>query len=423
MFQSRLGNAIANTKRVDSLLAVLLLDLDHFKDINDSLGHPVGDQLIKEAATRLVSLVRESDTVARLGGDEFGIVATNFANADDIVVLAQKLTVGLAKPYFVDGHQISTPSSIGITIYPFDDGDCEQILKHADLALYQAKRTSRGRFQFYDSELNERMHARRSMEHELREGLGRQEFVLFFQPKVNVSNHEITGIEALIRWNHPNKGILAPDLFIPVSEATGLIVSQGEWVIREACRQCAAWEQEGLPVIPISVNVSSVQFRRPGLVELVSKIISETSIHPSSLEIEITETVMMMNLLATMETLKQLHGLGVGLAIDDFGTGYSSLAYLSRFPVDTIKIDRSFVSNIVDDATNVTIAKSILSLGKNLRVVAEGVETKEQLTFLEEQGCDEAQGFIFCRPLPADEFATWYQEYNRSLATPKQAIS
>ncbi len=328
VFQIRLDDAIVNAKRTGSMLAILLLDLDHFKDVNDTLGHPVGDSLIKETAKRLESCTRATDTVARLGGDEFGIIATNIAHPDDIIILAQKITERLAEPVLVDGHQVFTSSSIGITIYPFDNGDPDQILKHADLALYQAKCTNRGTFEFYDAELNEKMHERKSLELELREGLKRQEFVLHFQPKVSVVSGDIVGAEALIRWNHPQHGMVGPDLFIPVAEATGIIVPQGEWVLREACRQCVAWRREGLPPIPVAVNVSTVQFRRSELVELVSRIIEETGIDPSCLELEITETMIMDKIEATTQILNRLHDLGVRLAIDDFGTGHSSLAYL-----------------------------------------------------------------------------------------------
>ena len=419
VFHSRLADAIAQARRKESVMAVLLLDLDQFKDVNDTLGHPVGDLLIQQAAKRLSRCTRASDTVARLGGDEFAVVATNLANTDDITVLARKISAALSEPFDLDGHQISTSASIGITVYPLDNGDTHQILKHADLALYQAKRTNRGSYQYYDAELNAQAQQRKWLENQLRVAMDNQQFTLFYQPKVNIVGGEVVGAEVLLRWRHPERGMVGPDQFIPIAESTGLIVPLGEWVVREASKQCVAWRRQGLPPIPLAINVSAVQFRRSELVESIADIIAETHIDPAWLELEITESMIMDRVDPMMALLHRLHEIGVRLAIDDFGTGHSSLSYLRRFSVDTLKIDRSFVRNVENDMDDATIAKAIISLGKslNLRVIAEGVETERQLKFLRKHGCEEAQGYFFSKPVSADLFASWYRENEHCLAS------
>ena len=419
VFHSRLADAIAQAHRNNSVMAVLLLDLDQFKDVNDTLGHPVGDLLIQQAAKRLSQCTRASDTVARLGGDEFAVVATNLAQTEDITVLARKISEALAEPFDLDGNQISTSASIGITVYPLDNGDPHQILKHADLALYQAKRTSRGSFHYYDAELNAQAQQRKWLENQMRTALESQQFILYYQPKVNIVGGEVVGAEVLLRWRHPEQGMVGPDQFIPIAESTGLIVPLGEWVVREASKQCVAWRRQGLPPIPLAINVSAVQFRRSELVESIAEIIEETQIDPNWLELEITESMIMDRADPMMALLHRLHEIGIRLAIDDFGTGHSSLSYLRRFSVDTLKIDRSFVRNVENDADDATIAKAIISLGKslNLRVIAEGVETERQLDFLREHGCEEAQGFFFSRPVSADDFAGWYRENEHCIGS------
>ena len=419
VFHSRLADAIAQAHRNDSVMAVLLLDLDQFKDVNDTLGHPVGDLLIQQAAKRLSQCTRASDTVARLGGDEFAVVATNLAQTEDITVLARKISEDLAEPFDLDGNLISTSASIGNTVYPLDNGDPHQILKHADLALYQAKRTSRGSFHYYDAELNAQAQQRKWLENQMRTALESQQFILYYQPKVNIVGGEVVGAEVLLRWRHPECGMVGPAQFIPIAESTGLIVPLGEWVVREASKQCVAWRRQGLPPIPLAINVSAVQFRRSELVESIAEIIEETQIDPTWLELEITESMIMDRVDPMMALLHRLHEIGIRLAIDDFGTGHSSLSYLRRFSVDTLKIDRSFVRNVENDADDATIAKAIISLGKslNLRVIAEGVETERQLDFLREHGCEEAQGFFFSRPVSADDFAGWYRENEHCIGS------
>ena len=419
VFHSRLADAIAQAHRNDSVMAVLLLDLDQFKDVNDTLGHPVGDLLIQQAAKRLSQCTRASDTVARLGGDEFAVVATNLAQTEDITVLARKISEALAEPFDLDGNLISTSASIGNTVYPLDNGDPHQILKHADLALYQAKRTSRGSFHYYDAELNAQAQQRKWLENQMRTALESQQFILYYQPKVNIVGGEVVGAEVLLRWRHPECGMVGPAQFIPIAESTGLIVPLGEWVVREASKQCVAWRRQGLPPIPLAINVSAVQFRRSELVESIAEIIEETQIDPTWLGLEITESMIMDRVDPMMALLHRLHEIGIRLAIDDFGTGHSSLSYLRRFSVDTLKIDRSFVRNVENDADDATIAKAIISLGKslNLRVIAEGVETERQLDFLREHGCEEAQGFFFSRPVSADDFAGWYRENEHCIGS------
>ena len=416
-FHTRLKEALRHANRTDRLLALLFLDLDHFKDINDTLGHFVGDLLLKQVAERLLACTRDTDTVARLGGDEFAVVATNMMQASNAAILAQKLIDTLAKPYEIDGHEVITGASVGITLYPIDAAEPDQLLRNADMALYQVKSESRGTHQYYAPEMQARAQARKELETGLRHALTRKEFSLHFQPVVSIDSGEVAGVEALLRWRHSERGMIDPSQFIPVAESTGLIVPLGEWALREACAQCIAWREAGLPPIPVAVNLSPIQFKRAGLTDTVMQVIAETGIDPAWLILEITESVMMDKTAAVIDQLQALHALGLSLAIDDFGSGYSSLAYLQRFPVDKLKIDRSFMEDVLEDPDAAAIVKVIITLGKtlNLKVVAEGVETEEQLALLREQGCDEIQGDFFSRPLSADAFAAWYRKRAKNL--------
>ena len=410
LFQERLANAITQANRLDIRFALFLLDLDRFKAVNDTRGHPIGDVLLKQVAARLAEGVRETDTVARLGGDEFAIIVTNLAEAADVAVLAQKILKALSVPYVLDGHKVFTTASIGITVYPSDADSPDTLLKFADNALYHAKDSGRGAYRFYYSEMNARAQLRNALESELRHALERDEFVLCYQPKVGAFDHEVVGAEALIRWNHPERGVISPDEFIPIAEATGLIVEIGEWVLKAACAQSIAWRGRGLPLIPMAVNVSPIQFRRAEFVDTVTRVIESTGFDPAALELEITENMIMEDVTGVMRLLHDLHRLGISLSIDDFGTGYSSLAYLKRFPVDKLKIDRSFIHDIGHDADDAAITRAIITLGEslNLHVIAEGVESEDQLAFLRREGCREIQGYFISKPLTADAFAVWF---------------
>ena len=410
LFQDRLENAIAQARRLSVKFALLLLDLDRFKDVNDTMGHPTGDMLLKQVAARLAEGVRETDTVARLGGDEFAIIATNLAETTDMAIVAQKILDALSVPYVLDGHKVFTNASIGITVYPSDADSPDTLLKYADIALYHAKDSGRGTCRFYDSAMNARAQVRKALENELRPALERGEFVLHYQPKVGTFDHGFVGAEALIRWNHPGRGVVYPAEFISVAESTGLILAIGEWVLEAACAQCVAWLECGLPPIPIAVNVSPIQFRRAEFVDTVTRVIESTGIDPVALELEITENMIMENVPEVMGLLHDLHRLGISLSIDDFGTGYSSLAYLKRFPVDKLKIDQSFIRDIAHDPDDAAITRAIITLGEslNLAVIAEGVESEDQLAFLRREGCGEIQGYVISKPLTADDFAAWF---------------
>ena len=415
LFQKRLDGAIALAKRLDSHFALLLLDLDRFKDVNDTLGHPEGDRLLTQVAARLTEGARETDTVARLGGDEFAIIASPLSKPSDGAIIAQKILDTVSVSYELGNHAVFTGTSIGISIYPTDADDTATLLKFADIALYHAKDTGRGTYQFFDEEMNARVQFCNAIEGELRQAIEREEFVLHYQPKIDVFNGDVVGVEALIRWNHPERGLMAPGEFIPVAEATGLIVPLGEWVLEAACAQAVAWRESGMPMIPVAVNVSPVQFKRGTIVDTVVKVIERTGIDPAALELEITESLIMEDVDATMRLLDELHRLRVSLAIDDFGTGYSSLAFLKRFPVNKLKIDRSFIRDIAHDPDDAAITRAIINLGEslNLDVIAEGVESEEQLAFLRLQRCREIQGFLISKPLPADAFVEWHASQQR----------
>ena len=412
LFMDRLHLAIAGAGRHGTMMALLFLDLDHFKGINDTLGHAIGDRLLQETAVRLQSCVRQTDTVARLGGDEFAIIQTDLLSVDGAQMLAQKIVESIAQPFMLDGHEVYTSTSIGVTIYPLEQASPEQLLKNADMAMYAAKAQGRNNFQFYSPAMNTEAHKHRDLQIGLRQALERSELKLHYQPKINLRSGEIVGAEALLRWGHPQLGFIPPLEFIPIAEESGLIVPVGEWVLKQACRDIKAWQLAGLPGLCVSVNLSAVQFKRQNLVEAVIQALRESDLEPRYLELEITESLLMQTGAATVDVLDSLRQLGIRISIDDFGTGYSSLNYLKHLPVDILKIDRSFIIDIPADASDVAITKAIISLSHHLelKVIAEGVETQEQARFLNENGCDEGQGIYFSKPLPADRFEALLSE-------------
>jgi diguanylate cyclase (GGDEF)-like protein/PAS domain S-box-containing protein len=406
LLTDRVNQSIAQAPRHLKRVAVLFLDLDGFKYINDSLGHPMGDKLLQSVANRLAGCVRDSDTVSRQGGDEFVVLLSEVKHADDTAITARRMLQAVAQTHSVAGRDLHITASIGVSVYPDDGMDADTLIKNADVAMYHAKENGRGSFQFFKPAMNVQAVERQSTEEALRRALDRGEFSLHYQPKVNVHSGEITGAEALIRWDHPTRGSLPPAQFIPVAEACGLIIPIGKWVLREACTQARAWVDAGLPPASIAVNISAIEFRQENFLQGVFNVLDETGLPPSLLQLELTESVMMKHVESTEAIFKALRARGVQLAVDDFGTGYSSLSYLRRFPIDILKIDRSFVRQIATGPQEAAIVTTIISMGQSLklRVVAEGVETREELTFLRDQNCDESQGYYFSRPVPLDEF-------------------
>jgi diguanylate cyclase (GGDEF)-like protein/PAS domain S-box-containing protein len=407
LLNDRINQAIALARRQHRPLAVLFLDLDRFKYINDSLGHPVGDQLLQSVSKRLLASVRGSDTVSRQGGDEFAILLSEITHAEDAAKSAQKILLSINAPHSIGEHDLHINGSIGISVYPLDGEDAEILIKNADTAMYHAKEAGRNNFQFFKAEMNQKAVERQSLEGSLRRAMEREEFLLHYQPKVNLDTGAITGVEALIRWQQPDRGLVPPSQFVPVAEDCGLIVSIGRWVLREACRQARVWQDAGLPFQRVSVNVSASEFRDKGFVESVRTILSETGLQARYLDLELTESVLMQHAESTAAILHALKTIGVHLAVDDFGTGYSSLSYLRQFPIDVLKIDQSFVHQITANPDDSTIVSAIIDMGKNLkqRVIAEGIETQEQLAFLKARHCTEGQGYLFSPPVPAAQFS------------------
>ncbi|MBA2660388.1 MAG: EAL domain-containing protein [Nitrosospira sp.] len=400
LLQDRVSQAIELARRQGTRLAVLFMDMDRFKYINDSLGHPVGDQLLQSVAKCLTDCVRHSDTVSRQGGDEFVVLLSTIKHAEDAALSAQKILTALAAPHLIDQLELHVSVSIGISTYPDDGQDAETLIKNADTAMYHAKENGRNNYKFFEQEMNVRAVQRQSIEAGLHRALERQEFVLYYQPKVDLQSNMIVGVEALIRWQHPQRGLVPPSQFLPIAEDGGLILPMGRWVLREACRQAQVWREAGLPPIIVAVNTSALEFRATDFLENIRATLEETSLEPGYLELELTESVLMQDADFTNTVLHGLADLGIKLAIDDFGTGYSSLSYLRRFPIDTLKIDKSFVNQIIKNPDDAAIVSAIISMGKSLklRVVAEGVETPEQLAFLLAQHCDEGQGYYFGHP-------------------------
>jgi PAS domain S-box/diguanylate cyclase (GGDEF) domain len=406
LLSDRLTQAIALAHRSGKKLAVLFLDLDRFKHINDSLGHAIGDRLLQSVAQRLLACVRRSDTVSRQGGDEFVILLPEVAHAGDAAAIADVILLALSTPHHIAKHDLHVTASVGIATYPDDGTDAETLMQNADLAMYDAKDSGRDNWQFFKAEMNKRAVERQLVEVALRHAVDQQEFVLQYQPQMNLGTGAIIGVEALIRWRHPERGLVPPAHFIPIAEECGVIVAIGRWVLREACRQARTWQCAGLPPVRIAINISAVELRAKDFVAGVRAILLETGLDPRFLELELTETFLWQDSKSTLAVLQALKAMGVQLALDDFGTGYSSLSYLKRFPIDTLKIDQSFVRDITTDAGDAGIVSAVISMGKSLhmRVVAEGVETREQLAFLREQSCPEGQGYHFSRPVVAGEF-------------------
>jgi diguanylate cyclase (GGDEF)-like protein len=400
LLNDRLEYALSRVQHGE-MVAVHHLDLDQFKAVNDTFGHPCGDKLLRIVAERLRGLVGDADTIARMGGDEFVIVQAAIADPADATSLAQSVIDALSEPYDIDGQQAVIGVSIGISVGPGDGSNPDKLLRNADLALYRAKSDGRSTFRFFEPVMDLQMQTRRVMEQDLRKALPAGEFELHYQPVVNLASKEISGFEALIRWNHPSKGTISPADFIPLAEEIGFIVPMGEWVIQQACATAAQWPDD----LHVAVNISAIQFRSPGLMQVIVSALAASGLAPTRLEIEITESVLLHNKEATLAVLHQLRALGIRIAMDDFGTGYSSLTYLQSFPFDKIKIDRSFVKNITEDSSSLTIVRAVAALanGMGMTATAEGVETAEQLHSIASEGCTEMQGFLFSKPLPAAE--------------------
>jgi diguanylate cyclase (GGDEF)-like protein/PAS domain S-box-containing protein len=418
--QERLELAVAHARRAALPLGVLILDLDHFKRINDTFGHAVGDGLLREIADRLVASVRASDMVARsdlataisrFGGDEFTAVIGQVDTVQDLAKVARRLLDALSRPFTLEGHEIVISCSIGIAAWPADGDDADVLLRNADAAMYHAKNQGRNNYQFYAASMNEEALQRLILETRMRGALERSELEVHYQPKLDRDGCRVTGAEALVRWRDPELGMVMPNEFIPIAEETGLIGALGDWVLRRSCEDRRRWSEQGLPSFPISVNLSAHQFRGDGLPDRVRQILDETGLPPEFLELEITESTLLQDEAAVIEALSQLRRWGIRVAVDDFGTGYSSLAYLKRLPVDALKIDRSFVQGIVEDRGDAALAASIVAMGHalRLRVVAEGVETESQQRLLAEWGCDELQGFLLARPMPEPDFTAWWR--------------
>ncbi|OOG25577.1 diguanylate cyclase [Thioalkalivibrio denitrificans] len=419
LFHDRLQQAMEYAKRHDTLIALLFIDLDDFKRVNDSLGHATGDRLLQAIAQRFEGRLRKTDTLARLGGDEFTVILTDIASPQDTVVLVRSLLESLREPFDLGGQSIRMGASIGITVYPTDDSRETDLLKDAETAMYQAKARGKHTFAFYAPELTRRVSERLVMENELRAALTNDELVVHYQPVVSLSDGQVHSVEALVRWNHPERGMIPPDQFIPVAEESGLITGLGDWVTERACTQISAWDARGLPALAVAINLSAVQFRRDGLVSRLAGSLRSHGLAAHRLHIEITESLLMQKHGHVEETLRTLDAMGMVLAIDDFGTGYSSLSYLRHFPIHVLKVDRSFVNDMVHSPDSRALVEAIVAMAHalRLRVVAEGVETEEQLTALRAMGCDCVQGYLLARPMPPGELADWLEQHLNAHGT------
>jgi diguanylate cyclase (GGDEF)-like protein len=420
-FKEQVAKAIITSKRYSRIGAVLYLDLDEFKRINDTLGHDIGDMLLQNITKRLVEQVRISDTVgrpvvgdimdrkiARMGGDEFTVLLDEIEKPDDAAVVAKRVQSVIASSYNLNGHDVYVTPSIGIALFPRDGQDVEELLKNADTAMYHAKAVGKNNFQFYTEQMNALASTRLKLEGKLRRALVLEEMELYYQPQIDMHTGEMISAEALLRWNQPELGMIPPEEFIPIAEETGMIIELGEWVLNEACRQNKAWQDAGYQQIRVAINLSSMQFIQRDLSEKVNNSLKNSKLDAKFLELEITESILMRNVNETIATLNDFKTMGISISVDDFGTGYSSLSYLKRFPLNALKIDRSFVRDIPQSQDDVTITSAIIAMAHRLSlgVVAEGVETDRQVDFLKQQGCEMAQGFFFSRPLPASEFET-----------------
>lgn len=422
--QDRLAQALTRAKRNQSCVALLVAGLDRFQGVNDTLGHDAGDLMLKSAARRLTQCVRSGDTVARIGGDEFALVALDLSRAEDARVMARKIINGLEAPFDLNGNETFVTASVGIATFPVDGEDGEALLRNADTAMFRAKDQGRNNYQFYTATMNERALEKLQLENGLRRALERNEFLLHYQPKADLTSGSISGFEALLRWQHPERGLVSPMEFIPVLEDTGLIVPVGEWVLKTVCEQISSWKEQGIRPVPVSVNVSARQFREENLDAFI-RCVDQTSVDPSLIKLELTESLLMKDVEATARILADLKAFGMQLSVDDFGTGYSSLAYLKRFPLDELKIDRAFIRDVTDNSDDAEITLAIINLAHSLKlsVVAEGVETKAQLDFLHMHGCDEIQGFYFARPMLAEECAhALRQDHRVSLLSTRDPL-
>jgi diguanylate cyclase (GGDEF)-like protein/PAS domain S-box-containing protein len=411
LLHDRLQQTLYEADRDRTQAALLMLDLDNFKDINDTLGHPSGDRILAQVGERLRERMRHSDTVARMGGDEFVIVLRNVTDSENVVLVAKGIVDSLSRPFLLEDRRVFLTVSIGIALYPLDGRDTDELIRKADTAMYHAKGQGKNRYQFFTAEMNRRAQERMALQTDLRRALERNEFVVHYQPKIRIGTGEVTGVEALLRWQKPEDGLVPPASFIPLAEETGLIVPIGEKVLRLACTQAKAWQAQGLPLLPVAVNLSAIQLREEGLAGTVQGILTETGLDPAALELEITESAIMQESEKAIAMLQAMREMGIRITMDDFGTGYSSLSYLKRFPISSLKIDRSFVAEVLSNADDAEISRAIIAMahGMKLKVVAEGVETAEQLEFLRREGCDEAQGYYLARPMPAEEFSRWFQ--------------
>lgn len=417
LFKEYSNQAIRMAQRDGTKIAIIFLDLDHFKRINDTLGHNAGDKLLQKVSENMMLVIRSSDIVtrtdsegrpetslSRLGGDEFTILLSGLTEMKQAAGVAKRIIKCLDLPLNIAGQELNITGSIGIAVYPDDGEDIDTLLKNADTAMYHAKNAGRNNFQFYAKYMNERILSRLNMEAKLKKALERNEFILHYQPQVKAATSTIVGVEALIRWEHPEMGLVSPEEFIPIAEETGLIITIGEWVLRTACEQMVVWHKAGFNELCVGVNLSSLQFRQGNIVKTIKNILAATGLDPQYLELELTESIIMQDVEETIATLWKLKEMGLKLSIDDFGTGYSSMSYLKRFPLDSLKIDRSFVKDIMTEPNNAAITKATIGLAKglNLTTIAEGIETKEQLTFLHKQGCDQIQGYFFSEAVPAE---------------------
>lgn len=414
LFNEHLATALANAHFKNTLMAVMFMDLDGFKNVNDTLGHTIGDQLLRSFAQRLNTRLRNGDLLARWAGDEFTILIPHIENIDEVKSLAQRIFSILQQPFDISGHLLYIKTSIGIAIYPKDGEDAETLVKNADAALYRTKEMGKNQYQFYSPTITSKASELLKMENMIHEALEKEQFLLHYQPQINIRTGKIVGMEALIRWKHPTLGLISPGKFIPIAEESGLIVSIGEWVLRQACQQNRLWQKTGLPPTRIAVNLSAQQFQQINFVNLVTQILQETELEPHFLELEITETTIMQNLEFTRQVVTYLKEMGVHISMDDFGTGYSSLGYLKQIPFNTIKIDQSFVKDLKDHPEDLAIISAVLAIGRgfNLRVIAEGVETQYQVELLKKLECEEMQGFKFSKPLTPEE-ASIFLENNK----------
>ena len=413
LLQDRLSQALARARRENCQVAILFLDLDRFKVINDTLGHSAGDLLLRKIAVRLTKGIRECDTIARFGGDEFMAITFLISQAQSAARLAQRILKALLLPFNLHGQEVFIKASIGIALYPIDGTDLESLVKCADSAMYQAKSLGGNTYSFFSPEINTHTMEKLIMESKMHRALEREEFLLYFQPQFDIQTGRMCVAEALLRWQPLDGKLVLPAHFIPLLEETGLIIPVGEWVLGSACAQCKAWQEAGMPLFRIGVNISARQLKQEGFVDMVKKILHETGLDPFYLELEITENMIMENILENIELLDKLKGLRIHIAMDDFGTGFSSLKYLKNFPIDRVKIDRSFITHINNDPKDESIVRTIIALAHNLgmKVVAEGVETEEQFDLLTRLGCDEVQGYYFGKPVPAEEFIDLFMQY------------